>query len=113
MQTKQQDINLKKEILKIIRGARNGFYYGGKVRFMHSLVMAVLFSKKTFFKELKNILNLTLTHASKLAAFVAIYKTILLTCKLIDNKSEKHHSFIAGFLGGYLVFKNDKNPINV
>ena len=40
-----KDINLKKELLKILKGARNGFYYGGKVRLMHSLVMAILFSK--------------------------------------------------------------------
>ena len=80
---------------------------------MHALVMAVLFSKKSFFVEFSNILNLTITHASKLAAFVAIYKSILLVCKLMDNEQKKSHSFAAGFLGGYIVFKDSKNPINM
>lgn len=33
------DIKYNEEILKLLRGVRNGLYYGGKVRFMHSLVI--------------------------------------------------------------------------
>jgi len=40
-------------LLKIIRGLRNGMYYGGKVRFMHSLVIMILFGKGSIFKRLK------------------------------------------------------------
>jgi len=28
-----------------LRGARNGVYYGGKIRFMHAIVMTFLFKK--------------------------------------------------------------------
>ena len=30
-------------VISAIRGLRNGLYYGGKVRFAHAIVMAILF----------------------------------------------------------------------
>jgi peroxisomal membrane protein 4 len=30
-------------VVSAIRGLRNGLYYGGKVRFAHAIVMAILF----------------------------------------------------------------------
>jgi len=33
------------EYLEILKGARNGFVYGVKVRFPHALVMAALFGR--------------------------------------------------------------------
>jgi hypothetical protein len=30
-------------LISAIRGFRNGLYYGGKVRFAHAIVMAILF----------------------------------------------------------------------
>ncbi len=33
------------DYLSIIKGARNGFVYGVKVRFPHALIMAILFGR--------------------------------------------------------------------
>ena len=33
-----------------IRGARNGIYYGAKIRFMHAVVMTFLFKTVILFK---------------------------------------------------------------
>jgi peroxisomal membrane protein 4 len=33
------------EYLAILKGARNGFVYGVKVRFPHALIMAILFGR--------------------------------------------------------------------
>jgi hypothetical protein len=32
-------------IMSSLRGLRNGVYYGGKIRFLHAVVMSLLFSK--------------------------------------------------------------------
>lgn len=43
---------------------------------------------------------------------MTIYKTIKLVLKLVDGGVEKnHHSFLAGCIGGYAVFRHD-NPVN-
>lgn len=34
-------------MMSSIKGLRNGIYYGGKIRFMHALVMTILFRKGT------------------------------------------------------------------
>ena len=34
--------------LAILKGARNGFVYGVKVRFPHALIMAILFGRGTY-----------------------------------------------------------------
>jgi len=41
------------DIIYILRGVRNGIYYGGKVRAMHSVVMGVLFMKGTALERFK------------------------------------------------------------
>lgn len=46
-------IDMKLEILRLVRGLRNGMYYGGKIRFMHSLVIMILFGKGNIFKRIK------------------------------------------------------------
>ena len=48
------------DVLKVLKGVRNGLYYGAKVRFMHSLVMSILFMKGTPLNKLRSILKLTI-----------------------------------------------------
>ena len=36
------------DYLAILKGARNGFVYGVKVRFPHALIMAILFGRGTY-----------------------------------------------------------------
>lgn len=105
----------KREILKIVRGARNGFYYGTKVRFMHAIVMALLFAKKPLPIEIKRIFKLALHHGSKLALYISLYKLSLLIFKSINNseKNKKIHFFLSGAICGYFVYKNPRDALNV
>ncbi len=52
------------------------------------------------------ILKATRQHARNLAAFAATYKAIILTLRSISStrKEESSHAFLAGLVGGYLVF---------
>jgi hypothetical protein len=47
-----------------LKGLRNGLYYGGKVRLVHSLIMTVLF-KDLNKQSLKQIIKMTVEHAQK------------------------------------------------
>jgi peroxisomal membrane protein 4 len=108
-------VEWKNEILKIIKGARNGFYYGTKVRFMHAIVMALLFSTSNLKKEIRRILKLALIHGSKLALYIFLYKSTLLLLRLTSNRNQnrKLDYFIAGGICGYSVYKNKKDPLDL
>jgi hypothetical protein len=62
--------------------------------------------------RVRAILRATRTHAVNLATFVALYKSaILLQRKLNSGKSRRLDTFVAGLIGGYIVF-GDRNAIN-
>ncbi|KAM7222602.1 peroxisomal membrane protein 4 [Rhypophila decipiens] len=95
------------DILAVVKGARNGAVYGAKVRFPHALVMIMLFRSGPVREKLWLIFRATKTHARNLAKFATIYKA---TCMLLKNygstpgKEGSYDSFMAGLLGGYIVF---------
>ena len=61
---------------------------------------------------MKTIIRATRTHATNLAKFVTLYKTLLLLQKKINGgKTRSHDTFFAGLLGGYVVF-GDRTAIN-
>ncbi|KDQ54745.1 hypothetical protein JAAARDRAFT_159872 [Jaapia argillacea MUCL 33604] len=100
------------DYLAILKGARNGFVYGVKVRFPHALIMAILFGRGDWPSRLRVIYRATKKHAFNLAKFVSIYKTLLLLQKKIGGDKERAaDTFIAGLIGGYVVF-GDRNAIN-
>ncbi|KAF9557877.1 peroxisomal protein [Agrocybe pediades] len=100
------------DYLAILKGARNGFVYGVKVRFPHALVMSILFGRGDWQTRLRVIYRATKQHAFNLAKFVSIYKTVLLIQKKLNNGKERDSdTFIAGLLGGYFVF-GDRNAVN-
>jgi len=100
------------DYLAILKGARNGLVYGFKVRFPHALIMAILFGRGDWIERIKVILRASKQHATNLAKFVAIYKSLLLLQrKLNGGKGRPHDSFFAGLLGGYFVF-GERNAIN-
>jgi len=60
----------------------------------------------------KVIYRATKQHALNLAKFVSIYKTLLLIQKKLNNGKERNiDTFIAGLIGGYIVF-GDRNAVN-
>jgi len=95
------------DYLAILKGCRNGFVYGVKVRFPHALIMAILFGRGDWKSRLRIIYRTTRQHATNLAKFVSLYKTFLLIQKKVNGGKERSaDTFIAGLLGGYLVFGN-------
>ncbi|KAL8849883.1 MAG: hypothetical protein Q9221_005149 [Calogaya cf. arnoldii] len=94
------------DLLAILKGARNGFTYGAKIRFPHALVMVFLFRSGTLRGKLKLILKATFQHARNLATFATIYKTALLFLRSTspEGKESSPHTFVAGLVGGYMVF---------
>jgi hypothetical protein len=63
-------------------------------------------------QRLQIIYRATKQHALNLAKFVSIYKTLLLLQKKTNGgKQRSADTFIAGLLGGYVVFGN-RNAVN-
>ena len=92
-----------------LKGLRNGIYYGGKVRLVHSLIMTVLF-KEVNKHNLKQILKMTLEHARNLGKFVFLYKLTVILLERIYKKTSLNN-FLAGMLCGYIVWR-EKTPVN-
>ena len=61
--------------IAILRGARNGFYYGSRLRFAHAFVMGVLFGKGTLKERFNWALKMAANHGTLLALFAFTYKT--------------------------------------
>lgn len=117
------------DYLAIIKGARNGFVYGVKVRFPHALIMAILFGRgecvslcpfriltdyslPSWISRLRTIIRTTRQHAFNLAKFVSMYKALLLIQKRVNGGVQRSaDTFFAGLLGGYFVF-GDRNAVN-
>lgn len=64
-----------RELLAIVKAARNGAVYGAKVRFPHALVMVFMFRSGTIQQKVQLVFKATRTHASNLARFAVIYKS--------------------------------------
>ncbi|KAI6133261.1 Tim17/Tim22/Tim23/Pmp24 family-domain-containing protein [Pisolithus croceorrhizus] len=95
------------DYLAILKGARNGFIYGVKVRFPHAVVMSLLYGRGNWITRLQAILRATKEHAFSLAKFVSLYKTILLLQRKVNGGKEREcDTFIAGLIGGYVAFGN-------
>ncbi|OTB05973.1 hypothetical protein M426DRAFT_319351 [Hypoxylon sp. CI-4A] len=95
------------DLLAVVKGARNGAVYGAKVRFPHALVMVFLFRSGTLREKVALVFRATRTHARNLARFAFVYK---LSCYVLKHygatpgKEGRYDSFLAGLLGGYVVF---------
>lgn len=104
------------DLLAILKGTRNGLVYGAKIRFPHALVMTLLFRSGPLRARLLTVLRATRTHAINLASFVTIYKLMMYLLArgalpfLTGKKGGEHglHAFIAGLVGGYVVFGRDQ-----
>jgi len=93
--------------------------YGAKIRFPHALVMTFLFRDGLLKDKLRYILKATVQHASNLAKFSFVYKSLTtIFGKMNDSKYDIRHTkkqptsvVISAAIAGYLVF-GDNNPIN-
>lgn len=99
-----------REWLAVLKGIRNGLVYGAKIRFPHALVMTFLFRSGPLSTKLFWILQATKQHALNLGKFVGIFKLIMLLLGRYGCNAG-WHSFVAGVIGGYVVFGGN-DPIN-
>ena len=98
-------------LIAFIRGARNGMYYGGQVRFTHALVIAILFRPGTLSTKIKWIAQATWEHAWNLGRFVFVYKVVFtLLVRLFG-----HGYGVSSFIGGAVAarFSDGVNPTSV
>jgi peroxisomal membrane protein 4 len=97
--------------LALLKGLRNGVVYGAKVRAPHAFVMTFLFRDGTVREKLKVVLDMTRQHATNLGKFVLLYKSLMLAQKTLlhGGKEASQDSFVAGLIGGYVVFGKDTN----
>lgn len=58
------------------------------------------------------IFNATKAHSRNLASFVFIYKSLMAIQKFVRGREENGHSFLAGLVGGYMVFGENNNINN-
>lgn len=93
------------------RGLRNGIYYGAKVRFVHSLVMTLVFKNGSLEDKLKNIFSLTYEHSKNLGIYVFIYKSVCCILRKILKKDHHWIPFIAGIIGSLVMWSNN-TPVN-
>lgn len=100
------------DLLYIWRGMRNGFYYGGKIRSMHSIVMGLLFMKGTPLEIFKKCSKQTLEHAFRLAIYIGQYKTTIAILKNIHGRRAKWHYLVAGCINGFAVYRSKDSAIN-
>ncbi|BCS03759.1 Tim17/Tim22/Tim23/Pmp24 family protein [Aspergillus luchuensis] len=102
-------------LLALVKGVRNGAVYGAKVRFPHALVMIFLFRSGTIREKVKLVLKATRQHARNLATFALIWKGVMLALRNINpttgGKEGRYDSFMAGLVGGYVVFGRHKTSI--
>ncbi|KAJ3111338.1 Peroxisomal membrane protein 4 [Phlyctochytrium bullatum] len=97
------------DLFAIIKGFRNGAVYGAKIRFPHALVMTFLFRSGTLQEKFKFIFKATYQHSRNLAVFVTIYKSLMVILRQIKGKEDEADAFVAGVVGGYIVFGKDNN----
>src|SRR5260370_7211272 len=78
--------------------------------------MIFLFRSGTVREKLGLIFRATRTHATNLAKYATVYKLMMLALKHIGNDPGKEgpfDTFIAGLVGGYLVFGRRSKRGNV
>lgn len=101
-----------KPLLDAVKGFRNGFVYGCKVRAPHSLVMTLLWSRGPIQQMATRIFNATLQHGMNLAKFAFIFKLFISLLGRLQGRSHPVHAALGGALCGFL-FWGDGSPVAV
>ncbi len=101
-----------KLLLDAVKGFRNGFVYGVKVRAPHALVMTLLWSRGPPMQMATRIFNATKQHGLNLAKFAFIFKILYGILGKLFGGNPQWHAAILGALCGFL-FWGDNSPVNV
>ena len=91
--------------LSSIKGARNGFYYGSRLRFAHAFVMSILFGKGLLKDRFKWAVDMAFSHGKLLAIFAFTYKTTQCLLTHLFKQSSPLISLLAGMVGSQFIIK--------
>ena len=100
-------------LISALKSLRNGMYYGGKVRFVHSLVMTILFRSGPLKDKLTSIVKMTWEHARNLGVFVLFYKSIVCILRHLFKSRNPFFNFIAGFISAYFFLSREATAVNM
>lgn len=100
-------------VISSLKGLRNGMYYGGKIRFVHSLVMTILFRSGPLKEKIISIFKLTWEHARNLGSFVFMYKSLVCILRNLFQSRSLIFNFIAGFFCSYFFLSRENTPVNM
>ena len=92
-----------------LQGLSNGFTYGAKVRFIHSLVIAILFSKEPIKQRVKRILQNTIDHGKRLGLFVFLFKLFVCTLNRMRGVAHPIHHLLSGLAASFIVWTEENN----
>lgn len=95
--------------LSALKGLSNGVQYGAKVRFVHAIVIMILYGRGDFQKRLKTIFTLTKEHSLRLGAFVFLFKLIQCGLAYLRGKCSPMNSLVAGGVAGGLLFSKNNS----
>lgn len=99
--------------ISALKGLRNGMYYGGKVRFIHSLVMTILFRSGSLKSKISSILRMTWEHSRNLGVFVLVYKSLVCILRHLFKSRTPIFNFIAGFISAYFFLSREATAVNM
>lgn len=98
-------------IIAALRGARQGLYYGGRVRFAHSIIMQLLFGKGTTYQKLQTAIKLSWQHGKNLGIFVFVYKVVQCALNQLTGRRRHIFAFFAGVISALIVWR-ERNSVN-
>jgi len=101
-----------KLLLDLIKGFRNGFVYGCKVRAPHALLMTLLWSRGPIDEMAQKIFKAIRIHAMNLAKTAFTVKLVIGLLAKLQGAALPWHTAAAGAIAGGL-FWSENNPVNV
>eukprot|EP01005_Ploeotia_sp_CARIB1_P001049 NODE_237_length_1120_cov_403.775428_g231_i0.p1 GENE.NODE_237_length_1120_cov_403.775428_g231_i0~~NODE_237_length_1120_cov_403.775428_g231_i0.p1 ORF type:complete len:244 (+),score=39.01 NODE_237_length_1120_cov_403.775428_g231_i0:227-958(+) len=93
-------------LFSLVKAIRNGLVCGVKLRFPHAFVTSFITSRgKSPQESFVDVVEITTEHARRLGKFVFLFKSMLYCMEWASgNKEHPIHPFIAGVIGGAIVF---------
>ena len=79
------------------------------MRFTHSLVMAILFSKEPYLKRIQRIFLNAYEHGRRLGLYVFLYKSIVCILNRLRGVHTPVNNFVAGCAASFVVWREETN----
>ncbi|RNF15180.1 putative peroxisomal membrane protein 4 [Trypanosoma cruzi] len=101
-----------KELLDAIKGFRNGFVYGARIRAPHALVLNLVWTNAPYRVMARKIYQVTKRHSMALGCTSLTFSLLRAFLRKLHGGPRNWHSALAGFLVG-VIFWGEQNPVTV